>query len=176
MNKKTIVINLTGGPGSGKSTTMAGVFYNLKKRGYNCEMAPEFAKEMVWEESFKKMDDQAYIFAKQFHRMWRIANKVDLIITDAPLFVTLFYDGEKCEDLATYVMKKFHSFENITFFVERDPDNYQTEGRIQSKEHAQIIDNELKKIMDEHNVRYTILKQRDAVENIVDFVIKNIDK
>lgn len=173
---KRIVINLTGGPGSGKSTTMAGVFYNLKKRGYNCEMAPEFAKEKVWEESFKMMDNQAYIFAKQFHRMWRIADKVDIIITDAPLFVTLHYDGEHCKDLATYVMKKFNSFNNITFFIERDSDNYQTEGRIQCKEHAEVIDNELKRLLEENNVNYTCLKQRDAVENIVDFVIKNIEK
>ena len=28
---QTIVINLAGGPGSGKSTTAAGVFYELKK-------------------------------------------------------------------------------------------------------------------------------------------------
>lgn len=174
--KKRIVINLTGGPGSGKSTTMAGVFYNLKKRGYNCEMAPEFAKEKVWEESFKMMDNQAYIFAKQFHRMWRIADKVDIIITDAPLFVTLHYDGEHCSDLATYVMKKFNSFNNITFFIKRDDDNYQTEGRIQSKEHAELIDKELMDIMKEHHIEYQVLRQRDAVEDIVDFVIKNIEK
>lgn len=173
---KRIVINLAGGPGSGKSTTMAGVFYNLKKRGYNCEMAPEFAKEKVWEESYKMMDDQAYIFGKQFHRMWRIADKVDIIITDAPLFVTLYYDGNRCEDLAAYVMKQFRSFNNITYFIERDPDNYQTEGRIQSKEHAELIDKDIKKIMEDHHIDYHSLKQRDAVEEIVDFVIKNIEK
>ena len=29
--KKTLVINLIGGPGSGKSTTASGIFYALKK-------------------------------------------------------------------------------------------------------------------------------------------------
>ncbi len=41
----------------------------------NCEMALEFAKDKVWEESFKTMDDEIYIFGKQFHKIWRL--KVD---------------------------------------------------------------------------------------------------
>ena len=45
--KHTIVVNLIGGPGSGKSTTAAGLFYNLKKLGINCEMALEYAKDKV---------------------------------------------------------------------------------------------------------------------------------
>lgn len=47
--KKTIVINLIGDPGSGKSTIASGIFYNLKKNGIDCEMALEFAKDKVWD-------------------------------------------------------------------------------------------------------------------------------
>ena len=47
-----IVINLFAGPGVGKSTTAARVFAELKLKGVNCEMALEFAKDKVWEESF----------------------------------------------------------------------------------------------------------------------------
>jgi Tfp pilus assembly ATPase PilU len=32
MEKKHLVINLIGGPGAGKSTEMAGLFYFLKKK------------------------------------------------------------------------------------------------------------------------------------------------
>lgn len=39
------VINLFAGPGSGKSTTCAGVFSKLKLAGVNCEMALEYAKD-----------------------------------------------------------------------------------------------------------------------------------
>lgn len=60
MRNKALIINLIGGPGSGKSTTAAGLFYKLKKLGYNCEMSLEFAKDKV-------MDDQIYIFGKQYH-------------------------------------------------------------------------------------------------------------
>ena len=58
--KDTLIINLIGGPGSGKSTTAAGLFYKLKQMGIDCEMALEFAKDNVWEESLMTLNDQIY--------------------------------------------------------------------------------------------------------------------
>lgn len=55
--EKTIVVNLIGGPCSGKSTIASGLFYANKKLGINAELALEFAKDKVWEESFRTMDD-----------------------------------------------------------------------------------------------------------------------
>lgn len=66
---KTIIINLFGGPGTGKSTLMAQLYAKLKILGYETEMAPEFAKEKVWEESYKTLEDQIYVFAKQLHKI-----------------------------------------------------------------------------------------------------------
>ena len=77
--KKTLIVNLIGGPGSGKSTCASGIFYQLKKLGINCELALEFAKDKVWEESIKTLDDQFYIFGKQYHKLFRLMDKVDVI-------------------------------------------------------------------------------------------------
>ena len=57
---ETKIINLFGGPGCGKSTTASGIFYELKKRGYECELSLEFAKDKVWEDSLRTLDDQIY--------------------------------------------------------------------------------------------------------------------
>jgi tRNA uridine 5-carbamoylmethylation protein Kti12 len=54
---KTIVINLISGPCAGKSTAAAGIFSALKKQGIECELALEYAKDCVWDESFYKMKD-----------------------------------------------------------------------------------------------------------------------
>ena len=45
---KTIVVNIFGGPSAGKSTTSAGIFYELKRQGIRCELVTEYAKSKVW--------------------------------------------------------------------------------------------------------------------------------
>ena len=52
---KPIVVNLTGGPGSGKSTLCAQLFYILKSKNIDVEMATEYVKDLVFEESFKNL-------------------------------------------------------------------------------------------------------------------------
>ena len=44
----TLVVNLYGAPGSGKSTGAAYIFAKLKMLGVNCELITEFAKDKVW--------------------------------------------------------------------------------------------------------------------------------
>ena len=82
--KNTLVVNLIGGPGAGKSTTMAGVFSKLKSLGVDAEMVSEFAKELVWENRKDTMKDETYIFAKQAHRIFRVNGQVDVIVKCCP--------------------------------------------------------------------------------------------
>ena len=89
--KEALVINLFGGPGCGKSTTMARLFADLKTRGYNVEMVSEFAKDLVYEQRQETMKDELYIFAKQHHRLFRVIDKVDIVITDRPILLTNIY-------------------------------------------------------------------------------------
>ena len=139
-----VVINLIGGPCSGKSTIASGVFYELKKRGINCEMALEFAKDKVWEESFKTMDDQIYIFGKQFHKIWRLKDKVNVIITDSPLLISIHYNKDKSKYFDKFVIEQYNRFNNKLYFIERNNDNYQKEGRLQTFDEAKVIDNDIR--------------------------------
>lgn len=114
-----IVVNLYDGPCCGKSTTAALVFGELKKLGVNCEMALEYAKDKVWEESLKTLDDQIYIFGKQLHKLWRLKDKVDVIITDAPLLMSILYDKENSEPFKQLIVEQYNKFNNLDFFIER---------------------------------------------------------
>ena len=51
-------------------------------------MVSEFAKDLVYENRMDTMKDELYIFAKQNHRLFRVKDKVDVIITDRPLLLT----------------------------------------------------------------------------------------
>lgn len=88
---KTLVVNFYAGPGTGKSTVAAHVFALLKWRGMNVEMALEYAKDKVWEESLAVLSNQIYVLGKQIHRVNRLVGQVDIVLTDAPLGHSLYY-------------------------------------------------------------------------------------
>ncbi len=142
----TLIINLFGGPGCGKSTTMARLFADLKSRGLNVEMVSEFAKDLVYEQRHETMKDEMYIFAKQHHRIFRVNNKVDVIITDRPLLLTNVYvqlylpDDEFKKDLMKLVRTTFNNFNNLNIVLNREGIEYKTEGRLQDLEESEEID------------------------------------
>lgn len=134
-----VVINLWGGPGCGKSTTMAKIFSELKIKGYNVEMVSEFAKDLVYEKRNETMKDELYIFAKQNHRLFRVKDKVDIIVTDRPLPLTCVYDkvyGKNDKNLHTLVRRTFKEYDNINILLGFNENNYKKEGRLQTKEEA----------------------------------------
>ena len=171
MKKKPLIINLIGGPGSGQSTCASGIFYGLKKLGIDCEMALELAKDKVWEESLRTLDDQIYIFGKQFHKIWRLRDKVDVIITDSPLIVSIYYNTENSEYFDKLVVEQYNRFNNRMYFIERN-ETYQENGRLQTKEEAEKIDNEIKNILKQNNIDFTTIKNKNAVEIIACHVIE----
>jgi len=171
----SIVINLFAGPGVGKSTTAAKVFAELKMRGVNCEMALEFAKDKVWEESFKTMDDQIYIFGKQFHKIWRLKDKVDVIICDSPLPISIVYDKENSKAFHELIMEQFNKFNNLNFYLKRSA-VYQKSGRVQTEEEAKKIDKVVEGVLIDYKIPFVTLDIDNAAKNIVDIAIDTLLK
>lgn len=105
-----IVVNLCGAPGAGKSTGAAYIFSKLKMAGINAELVTEFAKDKVWEGSQAVFENQLYMLAKQYFRITRCENKVDVIVTDSPILLSLIYGqnnkklGKPFNSLVCYIL------------------------------------------------------------------------
>lgn len=175
-----VVINLFGGPGCGKSTTMARLFSDLKQMGYNCEMVTEFAKDLVYENRMDTMKDELYIFAKQNHRLFRVKDKVDVIITDRPLLLTSIYDslyGFNDKDLHQLVRTTFNRYNNINIMLVPTDVDYKTEGRLQDKkesdEISKLIYDELVTNCKNTNTEYKVIDTKDY-ETIKEYIFSNI--
>lgn len=152
--KKTLFINLFGGPGTGKSTLCASIFTELKIKGIDCEMALEYAKDVVWEESFTKLKNQIYIFGKQHSRIHRLIGKVDVVITDSPLINSIVYDQTDNQYLKSLVLYEFDKLNSINYFLNRGV-NYNPNGRVQSIEDALKVDEKYRSLLVDNNIPFT---------------------
>lgn len=136
---KTLVVNLFAGPGAGKSTTAAGVFFELKSRGINCELAAEYAKDLCWEERHRTFQDQIYIFGKQYHRIYRLLGQVECVITDSPILLTPVYDGEKRATLEKLAVEEHNKMWTYNAFLKRRK-AFNPKGRNHDYEESQELD------------------------------------
>lgn len=170
MNEIT-VINIYGGPGSGKSTTAAGLFYKMKLRHMSVELVTEYAKDLVYGERIEKMlDQQEYIFAKQNHRLHRLRGKVEYVITDSPILLSTVYANKdwKCrETFRTLVRETYDSYNNVNLFLER-PDTFQQYGRVHNKEESEQIDVDILNALKHYNIDFDTFQ---TSEKVVDFIM-----
>lgn len=147
------VVNLFGGPGTGKSTLAASLFAAFKIRGYNAELVTEFAKDLVWSERNKELQDQVYILGKMYHKLWRLKDKVDVVIIDSPLPLCCYYDQGRTHGFEEFVMGLFDQFDNYNFLLERNFP-YQQEGRYQNEAGANKVHNEIYKLLDALHIQF----------------------
>ena len=152
------VINLFGGPGLGKSTTAAGLFYEMKKMGLEVELVQEYAKDLVWERRHNLLQDQIYVFAKQQRRISRLQDhNMEWVITDSPIALGLIYlqPGVLSENFPNLVMEVFNSYHNYNFLLSRNV-AYNPVGRNQKTEdEARLFDDSIDKLLQKYNVEYS---------------------
>ena len=146
----TVIVNLFGSAGSGKSTTALGLCYFLKLKGYKVEYVSEYAKDLVNEGSLNKLKHQLYVFAKQLKRMEVLVDKeLDFIITDSPIFLSYFY-GEKYGTsgpfLAEMISAYHQSFTNFNVYLTR-AFPYDPKLRVQSEEESDNDSEDLKSFL-----------------------------
>ena len=176
INREALVVNLFGGPGCGKSIFCADIFVHLKRKGISCEMALEYAKDLVWQDSLKVLENQLYIFGQQQHRIFRLKNKVDVIITDSPIINSIVYDAHGCKDLIKLILTEHRKYNNINFFIDR-VFPYEKMGRIHDEEEAKILDEQILKVIYENKIPFMRMKGCDeSTEIMMSHILTKIKK
>ena len=168
-----IVVNLCGAPGAGKSTGAAYIFSKLKMANVNAELVTEFAKDKVWEESHVVFENQLYMLAKQYFRITRCEKKVDVIVTDSPIILSLIYntDTERLgNDFDKLVLHLFNSYNNMNYFINRVKP-YNPVGRFQTEQQSDEISNRIKNIFYENNIE---IKTVDGDITNYDLIVNEI--
>ncbi len=153
-----VVVNAFGGPGSGKSTACMDICQQLKKLGYNAEYVQEYAKELVYDKNWELLDGseahQFEILKEQVHRMDRLYGQADFIITDSPILLNSIYNQELTAAYSVMVQELHGQYHNFSFFVERDGESFQQEGRIHNLEESIMKDKEIQTLLKNNNIYY----------------------
>jgi len=178
----TMVVNLFGAPGAGKSTGAAYIFAILKMHGIDAELVTEFAKDKLWEGNTAVFENQAYIFGKQSFRLSRCVSKVNVIVTDSPLLLSIQYNQSAISrtNFNNYVLDVFNSYNNLNYYLTRVKE-YNQNGRFQTEEESNEISNEIKKLLDDYGIEY---KRKDGcaksyteiAQEIIELIKKMEDK
>ena len=162
---RTLVVNLYGGPGAGKSTTAASTFALLKSAGVNAELATEYAKEIVWEGRDYLLGDQIYIFAKQNRKLMRLYGKVDVVVTDSPLLLCHYYSNNP--HILALVLEEMAKADHLHIVLNRVKP-YNPKGRYQTEAEAREIDDGLRQMLRSLDIPY---HEVDADESAAERVL-----
>lgn len=154
-----LVVNLFGVPSAGKSTGAAYIFSKLKMNGVNAELVTEYAKEKVWENNAEALKNQVYVFGEQCYRQDRCKDKVDVIVTDSPLPLSIFYnrDHRLNQCFNQTVMDVFNSYNNINYCITRVKP-YNPVGRCQNESESDLMSEPMVKLLVDNNIEFTYKK------------------
>lgn len=154
-NKSLKVINLFAGPGTGKSTTAAGLFNMMKLNKHSVELVTEYAKQLVWERQHHTVfTNQILLLAKQDQKQRVLVDQVEYCITDSPILMGLTYcPCDYYNSFESLTKEVFHSYSNINIFLNRVKD-YDPNGRNQTYEEALLKDQEIKDLLKKNDIKY----------------------
>lgn len=153
-------ISLWAGPGSGKSCTAAGLYFELSKLGYDVELVREFIKEeMVYKGLRPDSFDQMWIFGNQMHREEKSLRHNKIIVTDSPLLLSVVYATMNDSPSVNSMIESAAEFEakypSLNIFLSRQGIPYKSNGRYQSNmDDAVLIDLKVQMLLAVLGVKY----------------------
>lgn len=174
--KQTLVINLIGGPCSGKSTIAAELFARLKKMGIHCELVTEYIKDRIYEENKTMPTNQIAIFGMEHYNIITKIGKVDVIVHDGSFINNIIYKNEDNPEFDKLIISEYKKFNNLDFFIKRGNIEFESYGRIHNLEQSKELDYKILATYFHYNLKCIEVESRDAVDKIIPIVLKEINQ
>ena len=174
--KETLVINLIGGPCSGKSTVAAELFARLKKMGIKTELVSEYIKDRIYEENKTMPNNQIAIFGMEHYNISTKLGKVDVIVHDGSYINNIIYKTEYNKEFDDLIISEYKKFNNLDFFIKRGNIEFESYGRIHNLKQSKELDRIIKETYDNYGLTYIEVESRDAVDKIIPIVLKKLNK
>ena len=150
--------------------------YHLKINGIECEYASEYAKDLVFDYpgDISVFKNQIEIYQEQRKRIFRYLNKVQVIVTDSPLPLFLYYEKSNNEEFHKKIMDEFNECNNLNFYLIRNHP-YNSNGRYQDENGANETHNSVKNILNNNSIfHYEVITGDKCLEYINEKIIANL--
>ena len=171
----TLIINLIGGPCSGKSTIAAELFARLKKMGIHCELVSEYIKERIYEENKTMPINQIAIFGMEHYSISNKIGKVDVVVHDGSFINNVIYKNEDNPEFDNLIISEYKKFNNLDFFIKRGNIEFEDYGRIHNLKQSKELDKIIKSTYDKYGFKYIEVESRDAADKIIPHILKTLD-
>ena len=171
----TLVINLIGGPCSGKSTVAAELFARLKKMGVHCELVSEYIKERIYEENKTMPVNQIPIFGMEHYSIVNKIGKVDCLVHDGSFINNIIYKQDNNPEFDTLVVSEYNKFINLDFFIKRGNIVFEDYGRIHNLKQSKELDRIIKDTYSKYNLSFIEVESRDAVDKMIPIILKKLE-
>lgn len=183
IKQRTLIVNIYGGPGIGKSTAALQIVAELKKMGYSAEYVSEVAKDYIYAKNFEmlngKYENQSKLMKEQQSKIDLLIGNVDIVITDSPLILSGAYineDDKTAKKFVSEVISEYQAYNNYDIVLNRDLSvAFETEGRIHNLEQSIEKDAEITSLLDDCGIEYKTYERND-ITNIVDSVVSKLEK
>ena len=180
------IINLFGGPGIGKSSIASGLTYKLKKKHITCDNPYEFPKVLAWDENHSAIKDQLYELANQHRGIVKSFGKVDYIILDSPILLSLVYRSVykgseypatlyESEHFDKLVLDIHNQYDSINIVLDRGEGHHNNKERYQSLEESQELDKKIEETLIKNNIPYHKIKVGKNTLNKISKLIHNLE-
>jgi adenylate kinase family enzyme len=172
-------INFFGGPGSGKTTTAAWLFSELKTKGHSIHLVNEYVKNDAYLKKKPSGMDQLFIFSNQINNEdIPLRSGIQSIITDSPILLSVFYSKELGFDYwkeELEIVKKYEKkYLSLNILLKRNDIKYETIGRYENEEESIARDVALKQFLNNRILDKTIdyyyevnTKDRDKIIGLI---------